>query len=116
MAKKSSPVRKAVNPKSKKELKVSKSQSAPIKKIAGGYKSVKSTGGSQTVERLQAQLAQRNAELAIINSIQQGLASKLEIQAIYDLVGEKIREIFKNQAQTVFFTFYDPATDLSNFP
>ncbi len=40
---------------------------------------------------------QRNAELQIINSVQQGLAAQLDIQAIYDLVGEKIREIFDAQ-------------------
>ncbi len=37
---------------------------------------------------------QRAAELAIINSVQAGLASQLNIQAIYDLVGDKIRDIF----------------------
>jgi len=43
---------------------------------------------------------QRNDELAIINSVQQGLASKLDFNSIIDLVGEKIREIF--EAQVVF--------------
>src|SRR5581483_6906976 len=37
---------------------------------------------------------QRNAELAIINSVQAGLASKLDFASIIDLVGDKIREIF----------------------
>ena len=37
---------------------------------------------------------QRAAELAIINSVQAGLASQLDMQAIYELVGEKIRGIF----------------------
>src|SRR5437867_266505 len=36
---------------------------------------------------------ERAAELEIINSIQQGLASKLDLQAIVDLVGAKLREI-----------------------
>ena len=40
---------------------------------------------------------ERAAELAIINSVQEGLASKLDMQAIYDLVGDKIREIFDAQ-------------------
>ena len=53
---------------------------------------------------------QRAAELAIINSVQEGLASKLDIQAIYDLVGDKIRDVF--DAQVVSFMTYDPATDL----
>jgi len=33
---------------------------------------------------------QRNAELVIINTIQHGLAAQLDIQAMYDLVGDKI--------------------------
>ncbi|MCO6451640.1 MAG: GAF domain-containing protein [Caldilineales bacterium] len=39
-------------------------------------------------------LVQRNAELAVINSIQQGLASELEIQKIIELVGEQLQRIF----------------------
>ncbi len=53
-------------------------------------------------------IAQRDAELAIINSVQQGLASRLEVQAIYDLVGDKIRDIFN--AQVVMISTYDPQT------
>lgn len=48
---------------------------------------------------------QRNAELAIINSVQAGLASQLDIQGIYDLVGDKIREIF--DANTVALATFD---------
>jgi serine phosphatase RsbU (regulator of sigma subunit) len=59
--------------------------------------------------RLEQELAQREAELAIINSVQQGLASRLEVQAIYDLVGDKIRDIFN--AQVVMISTYDPLTD-----
>ena len=55
--------------------------------------------------------SQRAAELAIINSVQQGLASQLDMQAIYDLVGEKIREIF--DAQIVFISTLDQKTKLS---
>ncbi|MGE5123608.1 MAG: GAF domain-containing protein [Acidobacteriaceae bacterium] len=47
---------------------------------------------------------QRAAELAIINSVQAGLASQLDIKAIYELVGEKIRDIFSaNTVQLVTF-------------
>ena len=46
-------------------------------------------------QRLLKETEQRAAELAIINSVQEGLASKLDMQAIYDLVGDKIREIFE---------------------
>jgi len=60
------------------------------------------------------QTEQRAAELQIINSVQQALASKLDIQAIYDLVGDKIREIFK--ADTVFIAYHDPAQQLLHMP
>jgi len=45
--------------------------------------------------RLFDETAQRNAELAIINSVQEGIASKLDVQSIYELVGEKLREVFR---------------------
>ena len=48
-------------------------------------------------ERLLTETNERAAELAIINSVQQGLAAKLDMQAMYDLVGDKIREIFDAQ-------------------
>lgn len=61
-------------------------------------------------ERLLKETEERNAELAIINSVQAGLASKLDMQAIYDLVGDKIREIF--DVHSVDIALYDPTTDL----
>jgi serine phosphatase RsbU (regulator of sigma subunit) len=53
---------------------------------------------------------QRNAELAIINSVQEGLADQMDMQAIYELVGEKIRTTFN--AQVVNIVTYDPATKM----
>ena len=47
-------------------------------------------------QRLLKETEQRNAELAIINSVQAALAAELNIQGIYDAVGDKIREIFNN--------------------
>ena len=41
-------------------------------------------------QRLLTETNERAAELAIINSVQQGLAAKLDMQAMYDLVGDKI--------------------------
>jgi serine phosphatase RsbU (regulator of sigma subunit) len=58
---------------------------------------------------LRQELAEREAELAIIDSVQQGLASKLDVQSIYNLVGDKIQDIFKSQV--VMISTYDPATD-----
>src|SRR5690606_4798734 len=48
--------------------------------------------------RLLKETEQRTAELAVINSVQEGLARELDMQAIYDLVGERIRDIFDAQA------------------
>ena len=42
----------------------------------------------------QAQADQRASELAVINSIQQGMAAQLEFQAIVNLAGDKLREVF----------------------
>ena len=57
-------------------------------------------------QRLLKETEQRQAELAIINSVQEGLASKLEIQAIYDLVGDKLSELFQN-TQGISLASYD---------
>ena len=47
--------------------------------------------------RLFDETRQRNAELALINAVQRGLAEKLEMQAMYDLVGDRLQEIFDAQ-------------------
>ncbi len=59
-------------------------------------------------------LEQRNTELAIINSVQEGLASKLDGQAIYELIGEKVREVFNVQAINI--VTYDPTANLISMP
>jgi hypothetical protein len=41
-----------------------------------------------------------NAELAVISSVQEGLASKLDIRSIYELVGKRISEIFDRRTFT----------------
>ena len=56
---------------------------------------------------------QRAAELAIINAVQQALAGKLEMQAIYDVVGDRIRDIF--DAQAVLVASFDHARDVEVF-
>ena len=45
-------------------------------------------------ERLRAAIEQRTAELAVVNAVQQALAAELDMQGLYDAVGDKIREIF----------------------
>ena len=63
--------------------------------------------------RLLKETEQRAAELQIINSVQQGLASKLDMQSIYDLVGDKIRDIF--DAQTVLIGTLDRVNQTEEF-
>ena len=64
--------------------------------------------------RLVHETRQRNAELALINGVQDAIAGELEPQAIYDAVGDKIRDVF--DAQVVAITTLDEATGLTHFP
>ena len=60
--------------------------------------------------RLLKKTEQRNAELAVITSVQESLVAKMDVEAIYSLVGEKIREVFN--AQVIDITTYDAETNL----
>jgi GAF domain-containing protein len=64
--------------------------------------------------RLFEETRQRNAELALINDVQAGLAQNLEMQAMYDLVGDRVRDIF--DAQVVSIAVLDPDEGLVRFP
>ena len=64
--------------------------------------------------RLFEETRQRNAELALINEVQRGLAENLEMQAMYDLVGDRLQEIF--DAQVVDIGIVDRAAEMIRFP
>jgi len=64
-------------------------------------------------QRLLKETEQRNAELAVINSIQRGMAEKLDFQGIVDLVGDKLREVF--QTGDMGIRWHDAATDQVHF-
>jgi len=67
-------------------------------------------GDWKTAAKYYAQgLEQRVVELALINSVQEGLSFNYEMQAIYDLVGDKIRDTFNSQV--VMISQYDPQTN-----
>ena len=66
-----------------------------------------------SVTELQATLNQRSQEIAVINSVQEALAKKMDIQAIYDLVGNKIRDLFN--AQAVIIATFDHETGIEHF-
>ncbi|MGD2148380.1 MAG: GAF domain-containing protein, partial [Anaerolineae bacterium] len=59
----------------------------------------------EETQRLLEETEQRNAELAVINTVQQGLVAEMDMQGIYDLVGDQIRDTF--DAQTVILGTYD---------
>lgn len=63
--------------------------------------------------RLLNETKQRNAELGVINSVQEGLVAQLNMQSIYDMVGNKIRDLF--DAQVVVIRTYDLENELVNF-
>ena len=48
--------------------------------------------------RLLKETEQRTAELALINSVQEGLVREMDIQSIYDLVGDRVQKLFQAQA------------------
>jgi signal transduction histidine kinase/CheY-like chemotaxis protein/putative methionine-R-sulfoxide reductase with GAF domain/tetratricopeptide (TPR) repeat protein len=59
-------------------------------------------------QRLLKETERRNAELAVINSIQQGVGAELNFQAIVDLVGDKLREVFATG--DLMITWHDEAS------
>ncbi|MEJ7674811.1 MAG: GAF domain-containing protein [Chitinophagaceae bacterium] len=63
--------------------------------------------------RLLKETEQRTAELAVINSVQEGLAHELDMQAIYDLVGDRIRQVFN--AQSVMIATLNAEAGIENF-
>ncbi len=67
----------------------------------------------KTIEQLSSKLTQRSEELAVINSIQEALAKKMEMQEIYDLVGDRTRDLF--DAQAVIIATLDKENEVENF-
>ncbi len=63
--------------------------------------------------RLFSETEQRNAELAVINSVQQGLVAEMDMQGIYNLVGDRIRDLF--DAQVVGINTIDNEKEIEHF-
>jgi GAF domain-containing protein/CheY-like chemotaxis protein/tetratricopeptide (TPR) repeat protein len=71
---------------------------------------------AQRTQELQASnelLGQRANELAVINSVQQGMAASLDFQAIIDLVGGKLRELL--QTANIGIRWYDAEANLVHY-
>ncbi|MFL5757490.1 MAG: GAF domain-containing protein, partial [Chloroflexota bacterium] len=65
-------------------------------------------------KHLLAETDQRAAELAVINEIGQALAKQLDFEAITELVGERVRQIF--DSTSLFVALYDEPTNTIRFP
>ncbi|MGE5668293.1 MAG: GAF domain-containing protein, partial [Betaproteobacteria bacterium] len=61
-------------------------------------------------QRLLKETERRSSELAVINSIQQGMAAELSFQGIVDVVGDKLRELFRSD--DIGIRWRDEKTDL----
>jgi len=69
----------------------------------------------EETKSLLGETQQRNTELGVINSVQQGLVAHMDIQIIYDLVGEKIREIFNAQVVSIAGFDHDKKLEFFNY-
>ena len=64
------------------------------------------------VESRTHELKQRAAELGVINSVQEGLAKELDMQGVYNLVGDRLCELFPDSQTLVIRTFdYNTSTE-----
>ena len=98
----------AVKPKSKKRSTVKpKSPAASVRRS----KALKPTGAAQTLEE---QLAQRENELAILNSVGEAMTKTLDVKTVTRIVGDKVRDIFK--AEVTEILLLDTAANLIHVP
>src|SRR6185503_14283547 len=66
-------------------------------------------------QRLLKETEQRAVGIVNINSVQEGLAARLKMQAIYDLVGDKIRDVFDAQVVTINTFDYDKGQSILHY-
>ena len=66
------------------------------------------------VEQRTKEVSQRAAELSVINSVQEGLAKELDIQGIYNLVGDRLCDLFPD-TQTLVIRTFDHENGLEHF-
>ena len=60
------------------------------------------------------EIQQRAAELATVNEVGQAAASQLEVQSLIELVGDKVREVFK--AQVAYVALHEEGEPTIRFP
>lgn len=69
----------------------------------------------EETKRLLSEMQQRNTELGVINSVQEGLVKQVELQAIYDLVGDQIHKIFDTQVVAIASFNHEDKTESFNY-
>ena len=62
-----------------------------------------------------SELIQQGEELSVINSVQEALAKEMDMQAIYDLVGERIRELFDAQSVIICTFDHEASTEIFQY-
>src|SRR5215208_52810 len=82
--------------------------------LGGGDNAFEHARLADQIQRLLKENEQHNAELAIISSVQQGLASKLDFQSIIDLVGDQVHAI--THAKSIAIALYDKASGMLSWP
>src|SRR5213075_2045871 len=65
--------------------------------------------------RLLKETEQRTAELAVINSVQEGLAKELDMQGIYNLIGDRVQKLFNAQSVIIASFDLDNKTEYFNY-
>ena len=64
---------------------------------------------------LSHQLKQRDAELLLLNSIQEAINKEVGMQGIYNMVGNKLRELFDAQVVGIYTVDHDKQMEFFNF-
>lgn len=68
----------------------------------------------QTVKERTKEIAQKVEELSAINSVQEGLMEQVDMDGIYQLVGDKVKELFK--ADITYIAILDKVKAMIHFP
>jgi transcriptional regulator with GAF, ATPase, and Fis domain len=66
------------------------------------------------IKLLKKQLAQKEAELAIISSVSEAISKQLNIETITKIIGDKVREIFKSEVTEILLL--DESTNMIHVP
>ncbi|HBY70570.1 MAG TPA: hypothetical protein DEG69_24120, partial [Flavobacteriaceae bacterium] len=67
------------------------------------------------LESLTHQLKQREAELSLLNSIQEAINKEVGMQGIYNMVGDKIRDLFDAQVVGIYTIDHEKQIEIFNF-